>query len=99
MPGQGVPSTDGAAVPVPLLPVGSAICSRCRLVVNVPVSDRAWFIVKLHVVPVPVHSPVQPLNSDDTSGASVTVIVVPNGYMHVVPLHDTAAWLALVDSV
>src|SRR5262245_51442840 len=99
MPLHGVPTGDGVTVPVPVLLAGSAICSRCRFVANVPVSERAWFIVNVQLVPVPLHSPLQPANVDETSGASVTVIDVPNGYTHWLPVQLIAAWLELVESV
>jgi hypothetical protein len=44
--------------------------------VNVAVTDRAALMVTTHE-PVPLHAPLQPVNSDPAAGAAVSVTDVP----------------------
>ena len=44
---------------------------------NVPVTDRASFIVTVHVVAVPLHAPSHPLNRAWVPGIAVSVTIVP----------------------
>ena len=44
---------------------------------NVPVTDRASFIVIVHVVAVPLHAPSHPLNRAWVPGIAVSVTIVP----------------------
>ena len=44
---------------------------------NVAVTDSAWLIDTVHVLPDPEHAPDQPANTDPDAGVSVNVTAVP----------------------
>lgn len=64
---------------------------------NVAVTERACAIVTVHD-PLPVHAPLQPVNSELKFGAAVNVTEVPNGNdcEHVVPQWIPAGLLVTV---
>jgi hypothetical protein len=68
--------------PAPALVTVSANCFTLQVAVTL----RAWLIVTWQL-PVPVHAPPQPENSEPVAGVAVNVTTVPvsNGTLHAVP--------------
>ena len=70
---QAIPAGALETVP-PVDFVTVSVCFVGRL--NVAMTVRAWLIVTTQL-PVPVHAPDQPANTDPTAGVAVSVTTVP----------------------
>jgi len=78
------PTPPGPVLTLPVPAPAVAIVSANCLTFQVAVTVRAWLMVTWQL-PVPVHAPLQPANTDPVPGVAVSVTTEPvsNGTLHV----------------